>query len=45
MDDRKILKLGSRQQPIVAKGVTSGTQKYIPPSAAKDVIYPTKQLT
>ena len=38
MDDRKILKLGSRQQPIVAKGVTSGTQKYIPPSAAKDVI-------
>ena len=37
MDDKKILKLGKRQQPVVAKGVTSGTQSYIPPSQTQDV--------
>lgn len=32
MDEKKVLKLGKRQQPVVAKGVASGTQSYIPPS-------------
>ena len=32
MDEKKVLKLGKRQQPVVAKGVASGTQSYVPPS-------------
>lgn len=36
MDEKKILKLGKRQQPVVS--VASGTSKYVAPSQAKDVI-------
>lgn len=38
MDERKILKLGKRQKPSIARGVVSGTQSYIPPSQAADVV-------
>lgn len=36
MDEKKILKLGKRQKPVVS--VASGTSKYVAPSQAKDVI-------
>jgi hypothetical protein len=37
MDEKKILKLGTRQKPVVPR-VASGTSKYVAPSEAKDVI-------